>query len=396
MWAVLAVLAIMLPGVAQAHTVDICWRAEADGSITFFAGTYHPGTDVRGSLIVDGTQYRFTSTQATLPSDITECQPVDCTNNPPPVRWQVVNASDIDRALHTFTTTCTGHVECPATACYPQSAVFGTCPDGDGDGRCDDEDNCPSVSNPDQSDADGDGEGDACDACPLSSTGDTDGDGTCDDADNCPRVSNPDQDDADGDGLGDVCDDCPVGSNADSDGDGVCDGIDNCPSAHNPDQSDIDGDGLGDACDDCSLGDEDGDGLCGGQDACPGTVTPESVPTVELLVNHFADIDGDGVFETTEPNGVGPQRYYTLESTRGCTCEQIIDTLGLGDGHRKHGCSVGVMDEWSGWLRSNGYIEGAGCSVQGPRGPAPWAIAVAAGFGLLLLRRRKARRASRT
>jgi hypothetical protein len=36
--------------------------------------------------------------------------------------------------------------------------------------------------------------------------GDTDGDGVCDDVDNCPDVANPDQSDADGDGIGDVCD----------------------------------------------------------------------------------------------------------------------------------------------------------------------------------------------
>jgi hypothetical protein len=39
------------------------------------------------------------------------------------------------------------------------------CPDGDGDGICDDVDNCPNTFNPDQADADGDGVGDACDNC---------------------------------------------------------------------------------------------------------------------------------------------------------------------------------------------------------------------------------------
>jgi hypothetical protein len=37
------------------------------------------------------------------------------------------------------------------------------CPDEDNDGICDDVDNCPSVSNPDQKDSDCDGAGDACD-----------------------------------------------------------------------------------------------------------------------------------------------------------------------------------------------------------------------------------------
>ena len=40
----------------------------------------------------------------------------------------------------------------------------------DGDGVPDGDDNCRSVSNPDQADSDGDGEGDACDACPTFAT----------------------------------------------------------------------------------------------------------------------------------------------------------------------------------------------------------------------------------
>ncbi len=38
----------------------------------------------------------------------------------------------------------------------------------------------------------------------------TDGDGICDEVDNCPAISNPMQEDADGDGIGDVCDPCPM------------------------------------------------------------------------------------------------------------------------------------------------------------------------------------------
>ena len=55
------------------------------------------------------------------------------------------------------------------------SELGGVCldgdPDGDGDGICDEVDNCPLAINPDQADADADTAGDACDVCP----GDDDG-----------------------------------------------------------------------------------------------------------------------------------------------------------------------------------------------------------------------------
>ncbi len=62
-------------------------------------------------------------------------------------------------------------------------------------------------------------------ACPA----DTDGDGICDDLDNCPLTANPAQSDLDADGVGDACD--------------------NCPADSNPSQRDADADGVGDRCD---------------------------------------------------------------------------------------------------------------------------------------------------
>ncbi|MDD2240378.1 MAG: thrombospondin type 3 repeat-containing protein [Kiritimatiellae bacterium] len=87
---------------------------------------------------------------------------------------------------------------------------------------------------------------------------DLDGDGIPDDEDNCPGVYNPTQSDMDHDGIGDACD-------PDIDGDGIPNELDNCPDDYNPDQTDTDGDGIGDACDP----DIDGDGIPNEDDPFP-------------------------------------------------------------------------------------------------------------------------------
>ena len=115
----------------------------------------------------------------------------------------------------------------PATGACEHTLI-----DTDGDGVGNSVDNCPSQSNPDQSNSDGDMPGNVCD--------------------NCPSVSNNDQTDTDGDMIGDLCDNCPTAANQiqeDTDGDLVGDACDNCPTVANADQSDADEDGSGDACD---------------------------------------------------------------------------------------------------------------------------------------------------
>ena len=47
-----------------------------------------------------------------------------------------------------------------------EKSLGGACVDTDGDGICDEDDNCAQDANPDQLDGDGDGVGDACDRCP--------------------------------------------------------------------------------------------------------------------------------------------------------------------------------------------------------------------------------------
>ncbi|MDQ3678473.1 MAG: PxKF domain-containing protein [Actinomycetota bacterium] len=154
--------------------------------------------------------------------------------------------------------------------------------DGDGDGISDSSDNCPNVSNADQSDIDDDGIGDVCDS-------DRDGDGDANGNDNCPNVSNADQADLDGDGIGDVCD-------PDRDGDGDANGNDNCPDVANADQADADDDGQGTACDD--------------NDAAPvvGTAALDaSGDEGDTLTasGSFTDGDGNGTLTITKKSGAG-------------------------------------------------------------------------------------------
>jgi predicted extracellular nuclease len=92
--------------------------------------------------------------------------------------------------------------------------------------------------------------------------------------------------------------------------------------------------------------DGDQDGVWDGLDYCPDTVIPESVPETRLNINRFALVDDDGVFDTTPPEGEGPGDSFDIFDTAGCSCEQIIEAQGLGQGHSKFGCSLSAMRDW--------------------------------------------------
>jgi hypothetical protein len=192
--------------------------------------------------------------------------------------------------------------------------------DSDNDGHDDAVDNCPEISNYNQSDIDADGLGDVCDS-------DIDGDGVLNDLDNCVLSANSDQSDLDNDGTGDVCDtdidgdgikndfdNCVLVSNEDQldsdmngvgnaceedlDGDGIRDEIDNCLVVPNLDQADDDMDMIGNACD----LDADNDGVNDGLDNCPQTPNPAQgdIDNDQLGDVCDSDIDDDGVLNDSD------------------------------------------------------------------------------------------------
>lgn len=107
--------------------------------------------------------------------------------------------------------------------------------------------------------------------------------------------------------------------------------------------------------------DSDGDGVFDSQDKCPGTILPESVPRGKLLPRHYAEVDGDRIFETAKITkgkceGDKEEDYkrcrlevvdskYTLTDTYGCSCEQILKLKpGKDTDEYKYGCSQETID----------------------------------------------------
>jgi len=232
--------------------------------------------------------------------------------------------------------------------------IGGTCPDADGDGVCDDDDNCPAIANPDQEDEDEDGIGDACDNCP------NDPDKT--DPGQC-GCGQPDTD-SDGDTVADCIDGCPNDPDkvnpgqcgcgqpdTDSDGDTVANCIDGCPNDPdkvNPGQcgcgvadTDSDGDGAAnciDGCPDdplktdpgqCGCGtpdtDSDGDSVPNCIDGCP--FDPDKTePGICGCGQPDADTDGDGQVDCVDLCPDDPDK--TAPGACGCG---VADTDSDGD-----------------------------------------------------------------
>ncbi|MFK8051396.1 MAG: hypothetical protein AB8F65_00370 [Woeseiaceae bacterium] len=93
--------------------------------------------------------------------------------------------------------------------------------------------------------------------------------------------------------------------------------------------------------------DQDGDGVADNRDVCPGTVIPETTTSGRVGRLRFTLANDDFVFD----RGGDPDQFsfvipVTTTDTAGCSCNQIIDALDLGNGQRKFGCSAGVLRRW--------------------------------------------------
>lgn len=137
-----------------------------------------------------------------------------------------------------------------------------------------------------------------------------------------------------------------------TDKDEVCDVSDNCINDPNHLQEDFDYDRLGDICDP----DDDNDGVLDADDHCQFSVLPELVPTESLMPNHYADVDGDGYFESRSPKSKTLlENLKPFGETFGCSCKEILDAKpGQDEGETKFGCTGGTLTVWSqqkGWAK---------------------------------------------
>ena len=51
---------------------------------------------------------------------------------------------------------------------------------------------------------------------------------------------------------------------------------------------------------------------------------------------------------------------FNMQNTKGCTCKQIVEKLGLGLGQIKKGCAPGVMQQWAGLDQNPDRVAGIG------------------------------------
>lgn len=188
---------------------------------------------------------------------------------------------------------------------------------------------------------------------------DSDGDGVPDSIDNCPTISNPDQTDSNNNGVGDACEtnsiacgtgtilqgnECVVAPQTDSDGDGTPDVYDLCPSDPNKISPGLagcgntepviltcgDGTTLNATTNQCipePLADSDNDGVPNAYDFCPDDPNKVFPGITGCGNNDYVDSDGDGVPDVYDQCPANPDR--AIAGPDGCseTPSDMINNL---------------------------------------------------------------------
>ncbi len=138
---------------------------------------------------------------------------------------------------------------------------------------------------------------------------------------------------ANGDGCSSTCQiEVPVCGNGFLEAGEACD-----------DGNNANGDGCSAICEiEVQCPDNDGDGVNDCDDKCLNS----QLDNISLNPNQYAQNINFGPFES----GPGNQQsiVYDMTTTKGCTCKQIAEQLGVGVGHIKKGCSPSVMETWTG------------------------------------------------
>ena len=249
-------------------------------------------------------------------TDISACNFDDLANGP----CQVLDECDVCGG----TGIPAGDCDCDGNQLDALNVCGGTCAaDADGDGICDDSDNCTDISACNYADPSNDAciNPNGCETCSNSDgTGgvdanDDDGDGTCNADDGCPN-----------DPAKTVPGICGCGNvDTDLDSDGLCDDSDNCTdlSACNYAAADNAACDTPIGCDTCSDAtgtgtivdnDADDDGTCDSADGCPNDPA-KTEPGACGCGNVDNDADEDGVCDSDEITGCTDASACNYDST---------------------------------------------------------------------------------
>ena len=126
---------------SQAHTVEVRYCENNDGSVTLYGGTYHNTSGPRGGIIVDGVTYNFTTvhTTAALPVCADLIIHVPAYNNPGNVvAYQGVTIFGLSAGPHDITFTLTSAIEAPWPGAFPISFDY--------DGGCENDLVAPEIT----------------------------------------------------------------------------------------------------------------------------------------------------------------------------------------------------------------------------------------------------------